>query len=493
MDNKLNVLWICSDQQRTDTLGCYGNGIVNTPNIDALAKSGTLFEKAYTQCPVCAPSRGSFLTGRYPRTCGPRQNGQDIDEREITLPRILKDNGYVCGLSGKLHISACSPSVCPGTERRIDDGYDYFAWSHHPSGFRGGWPLNGYTLWLESMGVKFRKSAFPECSAVEYGMPEEYHQTKWCTDRALDFMEGCRLAGKPWLFSVNYYDPHHPFDPPKEYLDRYLSRLDEIPAPSYIPGELENKPSFQMKDHLGAYDTPGQYAFDKFSEKDHKYIRAAYYAMCDLIDHQAGRLIGYLKKSGQLENTIIIYMSDHGEHLGDHGMYLKGPCFYENNVNVPLIISCPGTIPSKRISSLAELVDIAPTLLDYSGIERPEGMQGYSMRSLISGECETLRKSAYSEYYNCNINHRDPKAFCTMVTNGRYKLIKVHASPDGIPVDPAKYNAAGELYDLVNDPGEHYNLYDDPGYTGIKCEMLALLCDRMAQTCDPLPHRKASW
>jgi len=495
MDTRPNILWICSDQQRTDTLGCYGNKLVNSPNIDRLAESGALFEHAYSQCPVCAPSRGSFLTGRYPRTCGPRQNGQDIDESEITLTRILKDNGYVCGLSGKLHLSACSPSVCPGTERRIDDGYDYFAWSHHPSGFRGGWPLNQYTLWLKSQGIKYRTEEFPGHTCIRYGMKPEYHQTKWCTDRALDFMEASRLTSRPWMFSINYYDPHHPFDPPKEYLDRYLSRLDEIAPPDYIKGELDKKPSFQMKDHLGAYDTPGQFAYNNFDLTEHRLIRAAYYAMCDFIDVQVGRLIEYLEKSGQLENTIIIYMSDHGEHLGDHGMYLKGPCFYENNVNVPFIISYPKAIPAGvRVNALAELVDIAPTLLEYCSIPVYEGMQGFSMADLIRGKDGALaRKSAYSEYYNCNINHRDPKAFCSMVRDDRFKLVKVHAAPDGAPVDESKYGCMGELYDLINDPGEHFNLYDDPAYSEIKCRMLALLCDRMAATCDPLPHRKASW
>ena len=118
----MNILWICTDQQRMDTLGCYGNTLVHTPNLDRLSSLGVRFTNTYSQCPVCAPSRGSFLTGRYPRTCGVRQNGQDIDDRAVLLPRLLKEHGYFCGLSGKLHLSSCHDSVCKTMERRIDDG-----------------------------------------------------------------------------------------------------------------------------------------------------------------------------------------------------------------------------------------------------------------------------------------------------------------------------------------------------------------------------------
>lgn len=143
-----NILWICTDQQRWDTLGCYGNPFVETPNLDRLAAQGTVFEYAYSQSPVCTPSRASFLTGRYPRTTRCRQNGQDIPGDEILVTSILAKNGYTCGLAGKLHLSACEPRVCPDMERRIDDGYKEFHWSHDPS---GGWDLgNEYWAWLAS-------------------------------------------------------------------------------------------------------------------------------------------------------------------------------------------------------------------------------------------------------------------------------------------------------------------------------------------------------
>lgn len=486
----MNILWICTDQQRMDTLGCCGNPWVHTPNLDRLAQSGVLFENAYSQSPVCAPSRGCFLTGRYPRVAGPRQNGQDIDGQEKLVPKLLSEKGYYCGLAGKLHLSVCHDSACPIAERRIDDGYHFFKWSHHPQPFAGtNWPMNEYSHFLAEHGMDYVTPDREDCKYVQIGVPEEYHQTTWCVDQAIEFIESAKRYRKDWMFSLNCFDPHHQFDPPQEYLQPYLDILDQIPLPSYMEGELENKPIFQKKDHEGAYDTKGSMAYDAMTEHDHRMVRAAYWAMIDLIDHQVGRLLAYLEESGQAQDTMVIFMSDHGENLGDHGMYLKGPYFYENNVHVPLIISWPGRIPGgRRSKALVELADLAPTILDAAGGYTYEGFQGRSFWKLLTGEKseDIHRRSVYSEYYNANINHREPLAFLTMVCDGRYKLVKVHGADE----EP---ECRGELYDLQEDPAETHNLYEQTAYTEVKIRMLELLSDRMAQTCDPLPARKAFW
>lgn len=486
----LNILWICTDQQRMDTLGCYGNPFVHTPNLDRLAQEGVLFENAYSQCPVCAPSRGSFLTGRYPRLSGPRQNGQDMDGRERLLPRLLADEGYYCGLAGKLHIACCHDSCCKIGEPRIDDGYHFFKWSHHPQPIAGtNWPMNEYSQYLAGMGMDYVTPDREDCPYVQEGMPEQYHQTSWCVDQAVTFMESARKYGRKWMFSLNCFDPHHPFDPPKEYLQPYLEKLDQVPLPDYTEGELEHKPVFQRKDHEGAYDSKGYMAYTQMTDYDHRMIRAAYWAMIDLIDHQVGRLVEYLDQSGQREDTLIVFTSDHGENLGDHGMYLKGPYMYENNVHVPLLFNWPGKIAGgRRSKALVELVDLAPTLSEAAGIPLYPGFQGKSFWKLLEGRTDlhTHRKSVYSEYYNCNINHRDPLAFLTMVYDGRYKLVKVHENGEEL-------GCKGELYDLLEDPGEKVNRYEDPAMQEVKVHLLELLCDRMAQTCDPLPVRKAFW
>lgn len=489
MNRKPNILWICSDQQRYDTLGCTGNPFVCTPNIDALAADGVLLKSAYTVSPVCAPSRACFLSGRYPRTCGVRQNGQDIPESEYLLPRIFADNGYVCGLSGKLHISACHPSVSPDMERRIDDGYSFFSWSHHPArAGKGNWSGNAYTNWLTSMGIEYRTTPLAECRYVDKGMPAKYSQTAWCFREAMRFIDRQDEA-QPWFFSLNCYDPHHPFDPPAEYLERYLPILDQIPLPDYQPGELEQKSVFQRYDHEGAYNMKGHYPYDEMTDTDHRYITAAYWAMIDQIDDQIGQLVAHLKEIGQYENTVIVFTSDHGESLGDHGIYLKGPYCYECSVHVPLIIHYAGQVLGGTArDALIELIDLAPTLCDIADIEKPPSFQGRSFLPLLIDRSvpDRHRESVYAEFYNSNINHRNPKAFLTMVSDGQWKLVKVH-SPEG------EEDYGSELYDLAADPGEHHNLYGDPAYLDVQARMLALLADRMAQTIDPLPSRRAFW
>ena len=489
MNRKPNILWICTDQQRRDTLGCYGNPFTHTPNIDALAAESVRLEGMYSQSPVCAPARASFLSGRYPRTCGVRQNGQNIPGTERLLPRIFADEGYVCGLSGKLHISVCHPSVSPDVERRIDDGYSFFSWSHHPAPSGGeNWSGNAYTNWLVSQGMDFHTEPFPDCRFVRLGMPADYSQTTWCFNEAMRFI-GEQDPDQPWFFSLNCYDPHHPFDPPAEYLERYRPILDQIPLPDYVPGELDAKSPFQRHDHSGAYDTPGDFAYDAMSATDHRWLTAAYWAMVDQIDHNVGRIIAYLKEIGQYDDTIIIFTSDHGESLGDHGIYLKGPYCYENAVHIPFIIHWTGhTLSGVTRRALVEMVDLAPSLCEAAGIAAPASFQGRSFLPLVTDADapDHHRDSVYSEYYNSNINHRDPLAFLTMVCDGRWKLVRVH-STDG------KAIPGSELYDLEADPGEHDNLYGKPEYADEQIRMLELLADKMAQTNDPLPERRAFW
>ena len=476
-----NIFWICTDQQRYDTLGCYGNSFVHTPHLDRLSERGTLFENAFSQSPVCTPSRAAFLTGRYPRTCRTRQNGADIPEDEVLVTQLLAEAGTVCGLSGKLHLSACNPSVCTDMERRIDDGYAEFHWSHHSG---GGWGLyNEYWAWLAEQGLAYETPVHPECAYIHQGMPVEAHQTTWCAEKACEFVRARAEDGRPWLFSVNVFDPHHAFDPPEAYLARYVDRLDEIPLPNYRPGELDDKPPYQAVDHEGAYGGAAGLPYDEMSERDHRWVRAAYWAMCDLIDEQVGRMLAVLEETGQAENTIVVYTSDHGELLGDHGVYLKGPFFYEPSVRVPLIVAWPGHIQPRRSAALVELTDLAQTVLDAVGLSHHPGMQGRSLWPLLTGEADAdqHREDVYCEYYNAMPWHKAPTAQMTMVRTERFKLTVDHPT------------SSGELYDLERDPQETSNLWYDAGYAEVKTEMLIRLCNRMAWTVDPLPLRRAAW
>jgi arylsulfatase len=488
MDNKnnnpFNILWVCTDSQRWDTLGCYGNPYVHTPNIDRLAQRGVLFNHCYAQNPLCTPSRGAFLTGRYPVTNKLRQNGQNIPASETLVTKILSDNGYICGLSGKLHISACDHRLklgpewwrhdesefFSGVEPRIDDGYTEFYWDHAPS---ARFKSSSYIRWLREKGVEFKQPEKEGSVNLWEGMPEEHHQTTFCVEKAIDFLNAYADEDDPWLFSVNIFDPHFKCDPPDKYLQPYLDKLDEIPLPDYVEGELENKPPHQ-KQRMQS----GPYAREKLIEHDHRMIRAAYWAMCDLIDVQVGRLIDALEASGQSDNTIIIFTSDHGELLGDHGMYIKGSYLYDVSMRVPLIISCPGTIPEGKVTdALVELSDLAPTVLDAANLPRHPGMQTRSLWPILNGEqpLDHFRDDIYAEYYNSNPD-KTP-AWRTMLRTGKWKIILCHGEE------------IGELYDMENDPKEHTNLWDDTDYRDIKLELTLRAADRMAWTADPMPER----
>ena len=479
MPDRPNVLWICTDQQRFDTLGCYGNDFVETPNVDALAEEGVRFERAYSQSPVCAPSRASFLTGRYPRTTGVRGNGHPIPAGETLVTRRLADEGYCCGLSGKLHIRPCHPDAegLPLGETRIDDGYGDFQWSHdtqHPS------PANEYQSWLAEQGVEYEEVPIDGCEHATRGMSAEYHQTTWCARKASSFIERAEDFDQSWLYSVNPFDPHHAFVAPDGYLERYLDRLDEIPLPDYQPGELDDKPPWYQTCHEGAYANPNLYPFTEMDKRDHRIVRAAYWAMVDLIDDAVGQMLDALERTGQREDTIVIFTSDHGELLGDHGIYLKGGFCYEEALRVPLLVSGPRIRAGIEIHELVELVDIAPTLLAAAGLDVPTAMQGRSFWPLLTGETDEHRDSVYAEAYDV-VDWQEPTDRTTMLRTDDYKLVRHHSV------------GVGELYDLTVDPGETENRWDDPEYADVKTDLLTQLSDRMAATVDPLPEREAPW
>ena len=483
LSERPNILWICTDQQRADTLGCYGNTFVRTPSIDKLAREGVRFEKAFAQNSLCTPSRGSFLTGRYPSTNRLRQNGQLCPSDIRILPKMLAERGYICGLAGKLHLSPCdlrfqntqagadwwrynNDYYFWGSEKRIDDGYAEFYWNHAP-GDGPNQNCSDYNRWVKERGGEIKYPARAESAVVKQGMPDELHQTRWAVDHAINFIERHKDTPNPWLFSLNIFDPHPHFDPEPQYFERYLEMIDEIPLPAYVDGENDTKPAHHQTAH----------GIEEWSDKEKRMMVAAYWAMCDHIDAHIKRLMDGLEASGQKENTIVIFHSDHGELLGDHNKSPKGPFLYDCSVQVPLIISWPGTIAAgKTVSGLVELTDIAPTVNDFLELGEEGSMQGQSLRAVLEDAQDTthVRDSAYCEFHN---SHGKEKAFLSMLRTETHKIIVAHKTNDG------------ELYDLVTDPGEHTNRWDDPEYAAIKCDLLLQLSHRQAFTTDPLPQR----
>ena len=449
-----NILWYCTDQQRYDTVGALHNAHVSTPQVDRLVGSGTAFTRAYCQSPICTPSRASFLTGRYPNAVHAARNGNAVFADSYPLvTKLLADAGYDCGLVGKLHLA----SAYQRFEPRVDDGYRYFKWSHAP---RDDWRPgeHDYADWVRARG-----ESLAELTKSLDGVPAELHQTTWASTRAIEFIEQQQHRSGPWLLSINVYDPHPPFNPPLAYRQQFDPQA--MPDPLFRDSDLEQQRKlagidFQSKvarpEALDIGDpilprTPHDtgYRADDYSPgaRDAWTLKAAYYAMLKLIDDQFGRLLGALDAAGQLDNTLVIYSTDHGESLGDHGLIEKGCRFYEGLVRVPLIFSWPGQVKAGLQSdALVELMDIAPTLLEAAGLDIPEHVQGRSLWPLLTGRAEQHKDFVRSEYFDA-IQAADHSR-ATMYRDRRHKLVVYHG------------HGLGELYDLDNDPGEFDNLWD---------------------------------
>lgn len=467
-----NILWLCTDQQRFDTIRSLGNDLIRTPNIDRLVEEGVAFTQAFCQSPVCSPSRASFLTGRYARTTRCRQNGQTIPADEVLVSRMFADAGYRCGLAGKLHLASCSDGK---VEERIDDGYHDFHWSHHP---QPDWPENAYTQWLTTKGQSWEELySGPDTGYVKHGVPAEFHQTTWCAETTMDFIQ--TNAGRPWFFSFNCFDPHHAFDPPPEYLAKY--NPDEMPLPKRRDNELESKPTFQQLDAEWAHNSPGGFHSGAMTDDDRRQVTAAYYAMCELVDDQVGRILTCLEETGQRDKTIVIFMSDHGEMLGDHGIYYKGPHFYDEAVRVPLVISWPEKFSAGlQVDGLTELVDLVPTLLESAHLEIPERVQGKSLVPLLTGKAnpQQHRDQVFCEYYN---SWTHSNAYGTMLRTTSHKIVVYHGT------------GQGELYDLTSDPDEFVNLWDKPEASATKLRLLQRCFDASVLNMDPLPVRRGAF
>jgi len=472
MDKSMpNVLWICTDQQRYDTIAALGNPLVHTPSLDGLVSQGVTFTHAFAQSTVCTPSRAAFMTSRYPHLTGARGNGFNIRNNEVPITKRFQDFGYYCGLIGKLHLSACQNRV----ERRIDDGYAEFMWSHGPA--ENGMN-NHYHQWLSSKGYQWKDIyRQPEGKYTYAGVSKELHQTTWCFEKAMEFVS--RNQKKPWFLSINVYAPHHPFDPSEEYLRRYDP--SKMPDPLYQEGELDNKPPNQTVDHHGAYGFKDWMAFSQMTPNQRREITAAYYAMIEQTDEQIGLLLQRLQDAGQEKNTIVVFTSDHGEMLGNHGIYLKGHYPYEDLIHIPLILVWPGHFKAGLQSdALVELVDIAPTLLAATGQAIPVGMQGRSLLEICGGRADPHNHRGYvfTECYEATPTDKPP-VYVSMIRDRRYKISVYHGQE------------LGELYDLHEDPHEFNNLWNSPEHEKMKNKLLKKCFDATIDRLDPLPQRIA--
>ena len=442
-----NILWYCTDQQRFDTIGALGNPYVQTPTLDRLVEEGTAFTRTYCQSPICTPSRASFMSGLYPSRVHNTRNGNDTyPENAPLISRQLAEAGYDCGLIGKFHLQSSGKR----TEPRIkDDGFRYWKFSHAP---RDDWPEgeHDYADWVRDQGASL--NALRES---EDRVPAEFHQTTWATTRAIEFLSEDR-GDSPWMLNINIYDPHPPFIPPRKYAEKFDE--NDMPGPHFQPSDICAQSKLEDADFQTKSRDPAEF--------DCKHIQADYYAMIALIDDQLARLLEALEESGQAENTVVIFTSDHGETLGDHGMLYKGCRFYEGLTRVPLIFHAPGHIKAgQQCDRLTELLDLSASILDLAGLEIPDEHQGQSLVPWLTGEKpshESPREFVRCEYFDALAAEftGGNGTFATMHRTDRHKLVLYHSLNKG------------ELFDLETDPWEHDNLWDKPEAAELKNELI---------------------
>jgi len=434
-----NILFLCTDQQRGDSLRCTGASWAVTPNLDRLAKDGALFKNCYVQNPVCSPSRASLFTGKYVANHGLYANGVPLPDHQKLFTRTLSDAGYDCGMIGKQHLYPCDTWR---TEPRSDDGYRVFEWAHGPN-HRA--LENDYHRWLRKTQPEVYAEIFPDTGAnenTEYGnraktgtpidrVPKEAHYSHWVAERAINFIEHPREDDEPFCLVANFFDPHHPFGAPQEFRDKIDAAA--IPEPNTRPDELEDKPAphkaYSVKSYSGT--APG---FQDYTKEQIQEIRAQYWAMIALIDHEVGRILAALEEAGLAEDTLVVFSSDHGEMLGNHQQLLKGPQLYEDLTRVPLIARWPGNIsPGITVNELVQWIDLPATFLDVASCAPGTGVQGESLLSLTAEPRNNKSKDSWRKWALCEYRYSgfatDPLIMTTMLRYEDWKLIVWHGTP----------------------------------------------------------------
>jgi arylsulfatase A-like enzyme len=490
---KPNFLLICCDQLQSYALACNGNPDVKTPNIDRLAREGCSFRRAYCNNSVCMPARSTLITGLYPRQHGCITNGTKLPENIPTLPQALARHGYRTHAVGKLHFQPLDAEDSAESMKGWLDGRvtalpeNYYGFQS--SDFIGGhvdFCFGDYVNDLRENhpGVyeKYQRENAAWKSEGRYNcwktaVPAELHYNTWIAEKTIRFMDSC--GTDPFFLWCSFPDPHFPFAAAQPYADLYdPGKLRICPTafePRREPETLRRRREFFKKNYT-------------FDEKALREMAAQTYGMITHIDDCVGRMLESMERKGQLENTVVVFLADHGEYLGSHGLIEKADWMYEELARVPMIWRVPDHLcagaGSERVVSH---VDLVPTVLDYAGIDiaeldtrknfsaPPLGLPGRSLRPLLSGGGALEDKPAFLEYdedWHASGFYR-----VRTLIGPRYKLI-VYTHTGG-----------GQLFDLQNDPYERQSLWDSAAHQTVKADMMEALL-REASTYDRLDQRR---
>ncbi|MBN2640177.1 MAG: sulfatase-like hydrolase/transferase [Victivallales bacterium] len=482
MSKRPNILLITSDQHHFNALG-YINSELRTPNLDRLAKSGTVFTRAYCSNPTCTPARASIITGMYPSQHGAYSLGTKLPENVPTLGDFFHQGGYRSALIGKAHFQ----QLLDHTQYRSIEsnplqqnlnfwrtftgpfyGFDHveLCRNHTDESHVG----QHYALWMEAKGFDWqgyfsKPAGTADCQRHKWNLPEEYHYDAWIAERTNAMMEEYAENGDHFFLWASFPDPHPSYLVPEPWDTMYDP--DKLIVPQMHPDEdFSNMPPHynmtrQKEVDGSAYEEPDGNGIHGLHSHLHdpKQLAediAVYYGMVSMMDKYIGKILDKLEELGLADNTIVVFTTDHGHFHGHHGLTAKCIFHYEDMLKIPFVVSSPGRIPADRQSqAMQSLVDLAPTVLDFCDLEVPRCMTGVSQKQVWQGTSDSARNHVVVEN-----RHQPTTMNIRSCINERYKIT-------------VYYNREyGELFDLEQDPGELTNLWNSQEHQDLKKDLL---------------------
>lgn len=435
-----NLLILHTDQQRWQTVSAYGAGEISTPHIDSLAHEGALFTNFFTNHAICTASRGCLLTGRYPWAHGAWKNNIPLNRNEVTLAHVLGKNGYDTGYAGKWHLDGAAKPGWVAPDRSMGFVDSRFMFN------RGHWK-----------GMKDRPSGHPKVSGPILG-DEESFTTDWLANKAIDFIKKDRSG--PFFYMVSFPDPHQPFSVRPPY-DTMFSP-DDMVLPKTLRQNSSDKPGWARKEDLIHGKTEGE------KEQWLRKTKAHYLGQVKCIDDNVGRILDALRDTGQLDNTIVVFTTDHGEFMGEHGLMYKSRA-YETAFRLPMLIRWPAAIPKGLVvDNVMSTVDFMPTVLSlmgYAGSGREQGRDG-----------SDLLKGGKSKWVDEAFIHMKADRSYLGIWTPRWELAYAKGS-DAV------------LFDRLNDPDQEHNLFNDSKYRSVVKD----LTGRIIQHCEEVGDDEVQW
>ncbi len=463
-ESRPNIIMIVTDQQRYDSIKALGFPYMTTPNLDRLVEEGTVLTNCHITAASCVPCRASLFKGYYPHTTGVLRNGQPWGR---TWVEQLRDAGYRCVNVGKMHTIPYNAGA-GFHERYVVENKDRY--------MEGRWYFDEWDKALAAHGLKKQQRVLyrkrddykERLGAFEWELPEHLHSDVFVGNMAKWWVETYPVT-QPLFLQVGFPGPHPPYDPTPRFAEPYLERND-LPIPKVTAEELDALPPplNEKRQHDVEVDHDSVvWSLDPTPEQLQR-LWAYYCANVTMIDEKIGELLESLRKQGYLENAVVLFFSDHGDCMGDHGLIQKWS-MYEAVTKTPVIAWAPGRFPAgATIDGLCQLFDLAPTILELAGCAVPESFEARTLLPALDGRDWQPREHVFCEQAG-DVNLTGTE-FITMVRSARHKLVHFKGA------------AYGQLFDLAVDPTETLNLWDDPALQGTKATLLAVLRDWLIES-----------